>query len=335
MQTNWNIHRFLLWRKIKWTTIAVLAPEYILALAIENHTTARRYAHKKFFHDHGWTLTFLQFAESGGFSHSSRIEVIYPTCAELAGMGRNGELRSPPISAAELQSRSKSSPFLKVITIFQVVWFGLQVLFRALDHLHVTALEISVIAFIFCSLLTYLFNWNLPQDIEYAIPLILQDHNASTTNILLTSYSDEEGSVSLDRRSKNVRSWLKDAASPVFYWSLLAICYGALHCLAWNSKFPTGAEKIAWRVCAISTAALGPLIVLVLTWRKFMDRVLGDVSALHFVGWSLDLMAYSVIACYIVSRMTLIVLAFVSLRVLPEDTYQTVAWHDYILHLGT
>lgn len=96
-------------------------------------------------------------------------------CQELADLIQSGELRHPPILAKELDSRSKSSFIIKFVAFMQVIWFGIQTLSRAISHLQTTALEISVLAFVLCSLLTYISYWESPQDVEYPIPLTMEN----------------------------------------------------------------------------------------------------------------------------------------------------------------
>ena len=57
----------------------------------------------------------------------------------------------------------------------QIIWFGIQVLFRPIQHFQNTALEISVLAFVLCSVMVYAFNWDSPENVEY--PVILMGKN--------------------------------------------------------------------------------------------------------------------------------------------------------------
>ena len=157
--------RYLCTGKIWQTMYAILIPELNLIFAINDYSTVR-ITHKSKGHlDHNsWTTTHFRFAEQGGFyDPSNKDENTYRDkrvdAWELSKLIRSGKLRHPPISAGELKSRSKSSPVVKLIALVQIIWFGIQTLFRAIQHFQITALEISVVAFVLCSLWTYIYRW--------------------------------------------------------------------------------------------------------------------------------------------------------------------------------
>ena len=110
---------------------------------------------------------------------------------------------------------------------------------------------------------------------------------------------------------------------------LLGPLFGAIHCLAWNSPFPTSQERSAWRVCSVAVTCL-PLALLLVAWillhtpvqhKSYSERNLYNLFWLSLIS-------------YPVARITLIVLAFIALRALPADAYQTVSWNSYIPHFG-
>ena len=114
---------------------------------------------------------------------------------------------------------------------------------------------------------------------------------------------------------------------PIILFGLSACGFGAVHCLAWNSPFPTVRERLAWQICAASTTALPVLLGL----TAGLTAPLLHNANYRCVVLALRLLITSI---YILGRLTLIVLAFMAFRVLPEDAYQTVEWNQYFPHFS-
>ncbi|KAL2040564.1 hypothetical protein N7G274_006543 [Stereocaulon virgatum] len=108
---------------------------------------------------------------------------------------------------------------------------------------------------------------------------------------------------------------------------LLGSLFGAIHCLAWNSPFPTSQERSAWRVCSVAATCLPSAFI-------FMARISKSISVSISSHRWLRFNNLVIISSYAMARITLIVLAFIALRALPADAYQTVNWNSYIPHFG-
>ena len=280
--------------------IAIVAPELILSIELRGLMAARSFLnHISRLGVKGWTLTHLQFAANQGFSYTS--QQIYSK--QVVKLIESGVIRNPPISAEELNDRSKSNAFIKIIALTQILWFGFQTLFRAVNHLQITALEISVISFILCSSVTYGLCWNMPQDVQYPVELQGEPIDGPI----------EEAEID-DNYTEGVS---------VLIMAVFAALFGGAHCLAWNSPFPTPHERLAWRICAGSMTGLGPMLALLQFLSEFED-----------VGTMSMLMLLITVLGYTVARIALIVLAFMALRALPTDADQSVAWNSYIPHWG-
>ena len=151
--------------------------------------------------------------------------------------------------------------------------------------------------------------------------------------------------------------------SGYFIW--IAIClaiglYGGLHAAAWNSHFPTQFEQWAWKVSAVNIAASGALAAIYVaiddlptkdggSFIQNFDEVnfgnhakstfFGDVSltlllAIPFVvGIALVPLLCIGFLVYIPARIFLVVEAFIGLRSMPLDVYQTPEWTQWIPHL--
>ena len=313
---------------------AALAPEWILIRAL------RKFYHARFLLGHllthggvGWTLVHAEFAVAGGIRvkkpGSYEVEP-HKHGSSLRDAAESGQINEPPISEEELKSRSKSDGIVKLIALLQITWFSLQALFRAIQHLQVTALEIMTIAFFILAVLIYAFYWNRPQDIEY--PIIIKIQN-EYTNVIQESPG---GNVGTESRG-NTKVWFPDGQTASWLTNLglfviitfIAPLFGAIHCLAWDAPFPTSKEALAWRICAVATTCL-PLLACALFFLGFwvIDRSEYDVHDL------LKFVLLTLVALYAIARITLITLAFMSLRALPADAFQTIAWTNYVPNLG-
>lgn len=323
---------YLQFRKIAWVFLALVAPEYLLVTSAdhlyESLALIRAWREKG---DQRWTLTHAQFACAYGFYTSTseeKISVCYPS--KLKEHIRAGQIDGPPISEDELKSRGVSDSMIKVVAILQIIWFALQTLFRAIGHYEITAIEIMTVAFVVCSIFTYGLYWNQPQNVEYPVILpirdvaVADDENEPEEDTILAANEEERSGLSPAlHKPQRIRSGLYDlfpqsARDTLFV--AYAIGFGAIHCLAWNSPFPSPKERLAWRICSVASTALPMQLIVEPTinpWRS---------------GWFSFFLLFFGLLLYIVARITIIVLAFMSLRALPVDAYQTVNWTNYIPH---
>lgn len=101
------------------------------------------------------------------------------------------------------------------------------------------------------------------------------------------------------------------------------IIFGAIHLLAWASKFPSPYDLVLWRVSAIIVTA-EPVLVLGSVVARNMDkhifRTLGYPSLL-------------LISLYIVARFVLIGVALRAIHHPPSAVLRDVVWTSYIPHL--
>ncbi|KAK7022783.1 hypothetical protein VNI00_016954 [Paramarasmius palmivorus] len=109
----------------------------------------------------------------------------------------------------------------------------------------------------------------------------------------------------------------------------IAALFGAIHCIPWGFHFPTPIEQLLWRISAVAVAiapiAMGLLHGYVNTfWRAFAD-------------WK-DIIMFTLMIifslAYAVFRITLLVIAFTTLRDLSPSAYKTIQWTTFIPHIG-
>ena len=314
--------------------LTALAPEFILAMAVQDFFQARVLLGQLVTHGGDeWTLVHAEFAVAKGF------RVKGPESDEMAPADEgsslrkaveSGQINEPPISKEKLKSRSKSDGVVKLVALLQITWFGLQALFRAIQHLQVTALEIMTVAFFVLAVLIYAFFWNKPQDIEY--PIIIKLQNADPNglkgspggNVATKSHGDTKVWFTDEKYA----AWADDDSFFVVILAFVAPLFGAIHCLAWDAPFPTPKEALAWRICAVATTSL-PLVDAAILITGFLDLI--DDGKNESVAM---LFLLTPMALYAIARITLITLAFMTLRALPADAFQTIAWTNYVPNLG-
>ena len=351
---------YLFFRKIGWMLIAATAPEFAVYKAARNFFEAKDLL--KHLHSQGhqeWTLVHVQFACANGFrTRTSLGEESKCRPEHLQTLIRDGDVDGPSISEDELKSRAKSDWVIKLIAMVQIIWFVVQTLVRAIQHYQTTPLEIMTVDFVVCSVFIYGFSLNQPQDVEY--PVFLEASAAALARVRSTSTVDTETSTTSETKpnqesdksvhaeekgvtrtgavlgsrsrvaaaSHYVPGWAADRV-PVLLLALFACGFGALHCLAWNSPFPTSKEQLVWRICSATTTAL-PFVVYLLIAPLVLIKELRGTQVRTYRSCTVALTSFM----YVIGRITIIVLAFISLRALPADAFRTIDWNSYIPHFA-
>ena len=131
--------------------------------------------------------------------------------------------------------------------------------------------------------------------------------------------------------------------------------YGGLHSGAWNSSFPSDTEAFLWRMSAVlitGSGLIASMVAVVKYWksqeewkqklRRYAYRYLAmtpeaecaiarGLGECTFCAYNLTIM--TIVPTFILARLYLVVGAFISLRRLPTEAYQTPAWTQWIPHL--
>ena len=108
----------------------------------------------------------------------------------------------------------------------------------------------------------------------------------------------------------------------------IGMAFGAIHFIAWNSKFPSDLEHLLWRISSIVITAV-PLMVVILCSIDFSDW--GWMSLIISVTTTVILLPAALLYCFV--RISTLVIAFTTLRALPLVAFQTVDWATFIPHL--
>jgi hypothetical protein len=119
----------------------------------------------------------------------------------------------------------------------------------------------------------------------------------------------------------------------------VGILFGGVHCFAWSFPFPTGKEKVLWRVCAVYCTA-SPFIFAVagaVHWAANNDVIPSGID--NCIAWPLDLhpaIKFSIVPIifYAICRIILVVLTFTSLRAPPAGVFEATSWTSFFPHFG-
>jgi hypothetical protein len=258
--------------------------------------------------------------------------------------------RLPKVSVKQISDKSKSDAFVKGTAILQVLWLVIQVIFRGIKHLPVSQLEIAVIAFAACTLLTYIFSFPKPQNVTvadlacpYPIPLasIKEVENINDRGTSWFRNLALQRNVNILSPIPNDADFDHLPGSEILTFMDVGMVaagtlFGSLHLIAWNFHFPTPLESLLWKLASVYLAAVLPCYYLLafifekLGWLKDVfenSKALSrfeNVVAKGVVGLS----ALS----YCVARLCLLVLVFRSLFFLNPETFVT-TWARNVPHL--
>lgn len=271
------------WRKFRWALVSVFGPEFLLVFAIGQWCSARRSV-KAFrginIDHHRWSMAHAFFADMGGFVLQPRESSPFPINAkQVFYLVEKGYVHLPDNSKAQIEDRSTTDGFARAITLGQTGWFLLQCLGRAIQRLPTTTLELATVAFVFCSIATYYFWYEKPQDVS--TPIVLNLEAYSTADILrraglaaavpykqtpLDFVDDLRPSWSLTvmphlgfRPGPKERPFQRlpnDRLPALPLQMQIALClltlvYASAHLIGWNFSFASYEEQILWRISCV------------------------------------------------------------------------------------
>ncbi|EMD31007.1 hypothetical protein CERSUDRAFT_100803 [Gelatoporia subvermispora B] len=108
--------------------------------------------------------------------------------------------------------------------------------------------------------------------------------------------------------------------------------FGAWHCIAWNSYFPSGIERLLWRITSLLSALPG--IILWVVWKINTHSFLSKKWTTKRVGEGASMMLMLIWMClYLCARGFLILEMFLSLRRMPDGVFETINWTNLIPHI--
>lgn len=242
---------------------------------------------------------------------------------------------------------SKTDWLSKIIALLQALWVVVHTFARFAAHLPTSPLEITAVAYVSCTFFTFVLWWWKPQNVgvptevrndgfEKVIRLACgrrQEHNRSYCNYHDNpDLSRDFHRCHKDDSSKTSKRWhiksqlpnirrnygRQDQVIIGLTWCFSASLFGGLHLLAWDYRFPTDVESIAWRVASLLIIVLPPTFYV----RLFFLR---DEDVVHASGLFL-------VTLYILARVYNLFEVFFCFRSTPPDLYRIVHWTELLPH---
>ena len=106
--------------------------------------------------------------------------------------------------------------------------------------------------------------------------------------------------------------------------SVVGGVFGGIHCVGWFFNFPSSAEAMLWRVSSAVLTVVAFLSPIILFFMAFLFRVQKYFAVA---------VSTIIILVYVVSRLLLIVEAFISLRHLTPGMLALVKWTSFLPHI--
>ena len=116
----------------------------------------------------------------------------------------------------------------------------------------------------------------------------------------------------------------------VFCIPVVGGVFGGIHCAGWYFNFPSSAEAMLWRVSSAVLTGIAFLLPIVAIFVTFLSEFINSDSLRRYFAATV----YSIIVLvYVVSRLILLLEAFISLRHLTPEMLALVTWTSFIPHI--
>ncbi|KAE8450723.1 hypothetical protein EG329_006068 [Mollisiaceae sp. DMI_Dod_QoI] len=279
-------------RRIYITALAFLGPEFLFQIALGQWISARKSVQQ--FQASGiknWTMTHAFYADMGGFMLHSKECPEYPDgfpkfpidAKQVHYLWTEGYIEYPTITREEIRDKNKVDGVLRIFTVFQIIWFVVDMAGRRAQNLAITCGELTTAAFIVCSFGTVLCWLYKPADVTTSVVI---EANATIADILcrageraavpysrtpLDFVSRKEWSWSIywsnwinilrcmriefgpktrpvDRFENTYSLELPGNTKWIFFGATAV--YSGIFVTGWNYEFPTRTELMLWRAAA-------------------------------------------------------------------------------------
>ncbi|KAI0096042.1 hypothetical protein F4776DRAFT_677133 [Hypoxylon sp. NC0597] len=252
----------------------------------------------------------------------------------------------PKITEEEIKDKSKSDLFMKVIAIGQLIWFIVQAIARGAKGLEISQLEISILAYAACSVITFFLCLSKPKDVQ--VPTLLVKVHTKSQQSSPRDLGTQALSMKARRKLAQFRviSWLSHAftlsSRPRTRAGLGPIPNDAMYLSRFakpvlahpqTPRLQEGfilAGILLWRISSIFTAILLP-VYYAISFVDFSVRYLPRPPLLDTAGMVVS--SFIVPLGYCLARLYLMVEVFRSLYFLPPSGFLT-TWSSEIPHVA-
>lgn len=261
---------------------------------------------------------------------------------------RKGKLLPP--TADELSDKSKGDILSKGLAILQTMWFVAQCIARLIKNLPLAHLEVMTLAYTVMTVAMYIAWGDKPLSVNCAIRVpgvpVKEKPKRIRTSVSIMHYvfGTQDADVDIHKLQRVPTFWAgtssgKNSAYADAVGLLVAMAFGAVHCIAWSYTFPSQVEVLLWRVSAVAIVAFpaGCFLAIPFIWnvQNWEESETGGI--LDHVRVSLTLLSVIYVffssLLYIAARMILLFLSFTALKGLPYAVFQAIQWIEFVPHL--
>ncbi|KAL9622635.1 MAG: hypothetical protein Q9160_002945 [Pyrenula sp. 1 TL-2023] len=273
----------VLFRRLRWVTLAVLAPDMLTLTAASQWDSARKsVAEMRLLGYREWSMEHAFYANSGGFFIDAPDVCPFPAMAtSIRFLLAQGYLEAPTITRAEIWDKSKSDRFAKMAALIQSGWLVFASISRLAQGLPLSPAEIFTLGFIVSTIMSYYFWLHKPQNAGTPTHLTLK---CSMSDVIAKEKNNYPAAIEkylrtpLDFIEMPAQRWHRrtllsrfdlsdrptlrvpdDANLPNLWGPRLyalvgipSLLHSTIHLLAWNVVFPTRAEQLLWRSSALT-----------------------------------------------------------------------------------
>ncbi|UKZ58965.1 uncharacterized protein TrAtP1_000285 [Trichoderma atroviride] len=276
------------------------------------------------------------------------------TGEELLELRRRRHItKLPNMAEAEIRDKSKGDILGKSVALGQIAWSIIQIIALVMRRLPVSPLEVAVVAFAACAILTYILYWEKPQRVSVTQTISLHDcgqlYNKTDLKksprffkYLFTYFlthlgiSTKQGQlhgapISVDNTLDDRKGRDKETRVVFLAVSVSAVLFGGIHVVAWNFPFPSTIELIFWRCASVYTTAAPVCSILLLFLVKRDDHSPQGLTY-HLITLCLTLAAAPFVL-YPIARLFIIVEMFRTLYFLPPASFVS-TWAPSVPHVA-
>jgi len=247
-----------------------------------------------------WTLTHSYFANMGGIvQHRQTPFGTFPEYKLVTAHGlarccvpnKHSPLDGFCLTKEEILDKSKADNLLKTAAALQILWLIVSVITRKVYGLPISLLEVCTVAFAALAVVTYVANLAKPKEVDVQITLVSDNCHVdgfqfNGESFFARTVRPIEADRRLDPPPRIENDMLRLQSHGTQYVTLtyaLAVstmCFGAIHCGAWQSYFPSQVERILWQVASVLSSTL-PLInlLVVSTSNRMLARQAHEIIA--------------------------------------------------------
>ncbi|KAJ7193479.1 hypothetical protein GGX14DRAFT_588828 [Mycena pura] len=341
-------------RRLAMMFVAFLAPELVVYFAARQLSVARHFARR--FHV---SVTHGFFFSMGGFvsGEGHPITTIRQLQDPILGAAYISDIQH--VQREDIMDKSKNDQVAKGIAFLQCLWFVLQILARAGQRLPISEIEVTTMAFAAVNLFSWILWWEKPLAVDRPIsigppapaaaPLLGSPPPTTRATVspaiarlrrhYLLSETFFRGPVQGDYANYDPRQstavpefWAAPASdsfprSSAFAAMFVGNIFGAIHLAAWGAAFPSRAEQLLWRACAVFVAAYPAALAAIHGAMELLVHAHDAHAHVPFV------VQVGGVGLYVLARVALTALAATTLRTMDPGWFEDVDWTKHIGHI--